>query len=128
MTISYDSKLPQNFQEELNENLRNIENEVGSLDKQINHQHTVIEEHRLCFKSLHSLVEQQDKEIDQLKDEQQVYFDAIAHHKVAIDAIQSQINDLTRNLLEVTKAVTTFVQATDKRFNNLEKPIQMISE
>jgi len=128
MTISYDSKLPQNFQEELNENLRNIENEVGATSMLVQSHEESFETHRLCIQTLNNTVEQQDKEIDQLKDEQQVYFDAIAHHKVAIDAIQSQINDLTRNLLEVTKAVTTFVQATDKRFNNLEKPIQMISE
>jgi len=94
MTISYHQNMPAGFQDELNDNLRNIENEVGSLDKQVNHQHTVIEEHRLCIKSLNSLVEQQQKEIASL---------------------QSQIDRMNDNLLETIKTLTGFVDVVNQR-------------
>jgi len=62
MTISYNSNVSKEFQEELNENLRNIESEVGSfstLDE-------MLSEQRLCVTTLNNLVEQQQKEIDTL--------------------------------------------------------------
>lgn len=93
MTISYNSNVPKEFQEELNENLRNIENEVGYLDKQVNHQHTVIEEQRLCIATLNNLVEQQQKEID----------------------------TLTANLLDTVKSLTVFVKAVEMRLQSIEK-------
>ena len=115
MTIEYNQNISAGFQDELNENLRNIENEVGSLDKQVNHQHTVIEEQRLCIKSLNSLVEQQQKEIEELKQHTKLLYDAFANNNSRSYDLQNQINTLTANLLETVKSLTVFVKAIEMR-------------
>jgi predicted RNase H-like nuclease (RuvC/YqgF family) len=101
---------------------------VPEAEETLNNNFTVIaetlEERRQCIATLLSLVEQQQKEIDSLRKESQTHHslmdDLQAHNKDGLNDLQAQINDLTRNLLEVTRAMTTFVQTTDARLNPLE--------
>ena len=151
MTISYNSNVPKEFQEELNENLRNIESEVGSFSILAHSYEESFETQRLCITTLNNLVEQQQKEIEelkqhsqthhvrltaieesskvtvhevqQLKEESQAHFDALVQQKVAIDDLQSQVISLTANLLETVKSVTLFVKANDMRFQSIEEKL-----
>ena len=93
MTISYNSNVPKEFQEELNENLRNIESEVGSFSMLAQSYEESFETQRLCVTTLNNLVEQQQKEID----------------------------TLTANLLDTVKSLTVFVKAVEIRLQSIEK-------
>lgn len=123
MTISYNSNVPKEFQEELNENLRNIESEVGSFSMLAQSYEESFETQRLCITTLNNLVEQQQKEIEQLKQHSQTHFDALVQQKAAIDDLQSQIVSLTANLLETVKSLTVFVKAVEMRLQSIEEKL-----
>ena len=123
MTISYNSNVPKEFQEELNENLRNIESEVGSFSILAQSYEESFETQRLCITTLNNLVEQQQKEIEELKQDSQTHFDALVQQKAAIDDLQSQIVSLTANLLETVKSLTVFVKAVEMRLQSIEEKL-----
>ena len=133
MTISYNSNVPKEFQEELNENLRNIENEVGSFSMLAQSYEESFETQRLCIATLNNLVEQQQKEIEELKDSQ-THYDAFGHNHVRLTAIEesskvtvhevqqlkSQINELNSHLLKTIELITIFGEAVDTRLKLIE--------
>ena len=88
MTISYNSNVPKEFQEELNENLRNIESEVGSFSMLAQSYEESFETQRLCVTTLNNLVEQQQKELEELKQDSQTHYDAFGHNHVRLTAIE----------------------------------------
>jgi len=88
MTISYNSNVPKEFQEELNENLRNIESEVGSFSVLAQSYEESFETQRFCITTLNNLVEQQQKEIEELKQDSQTHYDAFGHNHIRLTAIE----------------------------------------
>jgi len=80
----------------------------------------MIEEQRLSFASFDKKLEQQQKEIEELKQDSQTHYDALGHQNARMNDLQSLTEYLLANLLESTKAITTFVQSTNARLNKLE--------
>lgn len=69
-----------------------VHHRVPEAKQTLNHNFQIIDEtfdeHRLCITTLNNLVEQQQKEIEELKQDSQTHYDAFGHNHVRLTAIE----------------------------------------